>query len=195
MPKLFFRHGAMGSGKTCHLISVANNYEAVGAAVVIFKPRVDTRTDGLLIESRLGVSRRADYLLDPDTVIPVEWLHVNGTPVKCVLVDEAQFCSKIVIDQFRAIASGTFEGVKALPVICYGLRATAGLNLFEGSQRLFEVADDIEEVVRTICARCASRKAIVNHRKGGPKTAIEVGGSDKYMALCHQCYVKDPFQE
>ena len=64
-------------------------------------------------------------------------------------------------------------------------------NLFEGSRRLFEVADSIAEI-KTICS--CGKKAIVNARidqngqvvtKGGQ---VLIGGNDAYVAMCHSCW-------
>jgi thymidine kinase len=71
------------------------------------------------------------------------------------LVDEVQFIDPYHIDQFRAITDDW-----DVPVICYGLRTDFRSNLFPGSQRLMEVADNIEEV-KTVCQFCDS-KAVFN---------------------------------
>ena len=49
--------------------------------------------------------------------------------------------SSYVIDQLRAVAT-----TRHVPVIAYGLRTDFRSQLFEGSKRLFELADTIEEV-------------------------------------------------
>ena len=64
MAKLYFRYGAMNSGKSTALMQVAHNYEEQGMRVLILKPQVDTKGGGELV-SRLGVRRKADLLV-PD---------------------------------------------------------------------------------------------------------------------------------
>ena len=61
MAKLYFRYGAMNSGKSTALMQVAHNYEEQGMRVLILKPQVDTKGGGELV-SRLGVRRKADLL-------------------------------------------------------------------------------------------------------------------------------------
>ena len=56
MAKLYFRYGAMNSGKSTALMQVAHNYEEQGMKVLILKPQVDTKGGGELV-SRLGVRR------------------------------------------------------------------------------------------------------------------------------------------
>ena len=69
----------------------------------------------------------------------------------CVLVDEAQFLTEAQVEALR-------EWTRALgvPVICYGLRSDFRSRLFEGSRRLLELADSIEEI-KTTCAWCRQR--------------------------------------
>ena len=64
MAKLYFRYGAMNSGKSTALMQVAHNYEEQGMRVLILKPQVDTKGGGELV-SRLGVRRKADLLVPP----------------------------------------------------------------------------------------------------------------------------------
>ena len=62
MAKLYFRYGAMNSGKTTALLQVAYNYQERGMRVLILKPSVDTKGGDRLV-SRLGTERKADYLV------------------------------------------------------------------------------------------------------------------------------------
>jgi len=43
MAKLYFRYGAMNSGKTTAIIQVAHNYEERGMKVILIKPLLDTK--------------------------------------------------------------------------------------------------------------------------------------------------------
>ena len=92
------------------------------------------------------------------------------------------------IDQLRKIVDEN-----DIPVLCFGLRTDFLTHMFEGSRRLFEVADSITEI-KTICA--CGKKAIVNARinengevltEGGQ---ILIGGNDTYVAMCHSCWKK-----
>ncbi|MBS7410462.1 MAG: hypothetical protein KIG59_05835, partial [Muribaculaceae bacterium] len=64
-------------------------------------------------------------------------------------------------------------------------------HLFEGSRRLFELADTIDEIKSTCTC---GRKTIVNARidRNGDVILdgeqVEIGGDDKYMAMCRRCY-------
>ncbi len=184
MAKLYFRHGAMGSAKTLNLLAVAHNYKQQGKKVCLIKPELDDRFGKESIKSRAGLTATADILVKYDTVLdPKEFDQVH-----CILVDEAQFVSKSIIDQLREI-SITLN----IPVICYGLRTDFKSYLFEGSKRLMELSDSIEEVKST-CNFC-NKKSIMNlkHVNGiatidGP--SIQLGAEEMYFPACYDCYRK-----
>ena len=99
MSKLYFRYGAMNSGKSTHLMQVAYNYEERGMKVLIIKPMVDKKGGDTLV-SRLGVGRKVDLLLDEnDNVLDIikERLNANKK-IDCILVDEVQFLKEAQID-------------------------------------------------------------------------------------------------
>lgn len=182
MAKLYFRYGTVGSAKTLNLLAVAHNYRQQGKKVLIAKPALDTRFGKKEIASRAGLVQEADLLLSNNTVIAPSAL----TNVKCILVDEAQFLATSIIEQFRDITSKY-----NIPVICYGLRTDFKSNLFEGSKRLLEIADTVEEV-KTTCHFC-NKKAVFNLKHVNGKAVadgpvIELGAEEKYFPTCHGCY-------
>lgn len=188
MAKLYFRYGAMNSGKSTNLMQVAYNYEERGMRVLILKPRTDTK-GGDLVVSRLGVDRKVDLCISSDQNIYAEvlkWVKAKGK-VDCILVDEVQFFNKDQIDNLLEIA------VKlSIPTICYGLRTDFLMEGFEGSKRLLLLAHSIEEL-KTICT--CGKKAILNGRKingefvfEGEQVAIDGEHEVEYQSLCPKCY-------
>lgn len=190
MSKLYFRYGAMNSGKSTHLMQVAYNYEERGMKVVIVKPKVDNKGGNTLV-SRLGVNRKVDLLIsENDNVLNI--IHSNlkeGKNIDCILVDEVQFMKSEQIDQLFEIAVRM-----NIPTICYGLRTDFKMNGFDGSTRLLLLAHSIEEM-KTICA--CGKKAIFNGRKinnrfvfEGEQIAIDEQDNVEYESLCGECYYK-----
>lgn len=182
MAKLYFRYGAMGSAKTLNLLAVAHNYRQQNKKVLLIKPALDVRFGKENIRSRAGLENTADILMETNTNL----LDYDFTGISCLLVDEAQFLLESHVDQFREITL-----TKSIPIICYGLRADFRSRLFEGSRRLMEIADAIEEVKST-CFFC-ERKATMSlkHINGvatieGP--SIELGTAEKYYPACYYCY-------
>jgi len=190
MGKLYFRYGAMNSGKSTSLMQVAYNYEERGMKVKIFKPLMDAKGGNKLV-SRLGVSRLADYSVNPEDdlyEITQAWIQSEGK-INCILVDEVQFLRAKHIDELLKVAV-----ILNVPVICYGLRTDFLMNGFEGSARLLLLAHSIEEM-KTICT--CGRKALLNGRKvngefvfEGEQVAIDMGGEVEYQSLCADCYFK-----
>ncbi|MBB6622597.1 thymidine kinase [Clostridium gasigenes] len=190
MSKLYFRYGAMNSGKSTHLMQVAHNYKERGMNSLLLKPSTDKK-GGEKVVSRLGVERKVDILVaeDDDIFKNVEALYKEKGKIDCLLVDEVQFLKSIQIDQLFEVAVGL-----DIPVICYGLRTDFKTQGFEGSTRLLLIAHTIEEM-KTIC-KCG-RKALFNGRKindkfvfEGQQIAIDNIDNVEYESLCGHCFFK-----
>ena len=187
MAKLLIKYATMNSGKTVDLIRTAYNYEENDGKVIIMKPKLDTKGQNK-ITSRIGLERKVDYLICYDESI-FELLKGKLKDVSVILVDEAQFMSKNQIDELSIIASAL-----DIDVICYGLRVNFKGKLFEGSKRLVEVADRLEELV-TLCG-CRKIARFVGRKVNGEFTMegeeIIIDGTDKeieYVPLCKKCYL------
>ncbi len=188
MSKLYFRYGAMNCGKTTALLQVAHNYEERGQKVILVKPKIDRKGEDCVV-SRLGVSRSVDLLLD-DVTHPIYYIGEWMDDIDCILIDEAQFLKSFQVDEFYVIAR-LFD----IPVICYGLRTSSEVELFEGSARLFAVADKLEELV-TIC-RCGKRATFnVRFDQEGniifnsDKTVAIDGIDATYESYCGTCHIE-----
>lgn len=195
MAKLYFRYGAMNSGKSTALLQAAYNYEERGQQVLLAKPQIDTKGEARVV-SRLGVSRPVDFVLAPSDVAIETFaqhrarvLEETGLDVSCLLLDEAQFVTETQADDLLRIAIQ--EGV---PVLAYGIRTDFRTVAFPGSRRLLEIAHSLEEL-KTIC-RCG-RKAVFNARKvgevfvfAGDQVAID-GVDVTYESLCGSCYLQE----
>lgn len=190
MSKLYFRYGAMNSGKSTNLMQVAYNYEERGMRVLLIKPSTDKKGGDKLV-SRLGVERKVDLLIDDAQNIYDEvnkWQNEKYN-IDCILVDEVQFFKANQIDELFKVAV-----CLDIPVICYGLRTDFKMEGFEGSTRLLLLAHSIEEL-KTIC-KCG-KKAILNGRKinnkfvfEGQQVAIDNVDNVEYESLCGHCYFK-----
>lgn len=186
MARLYYRHGAMNSGKSFEILKVAHNYEEQNKDVVIFTSAVDDRASVGVVATRVAGMEREAIPLD-DTSNAFEIVQAMEERPYCVLVDEAQFLSRDHILQFTQIVDDL-----AIPVIAYGLKNDFTNNLFEGSKNLLLYADKIEEV-KTICWFC-HRKAMMNLRllNGRPiyeGEQIQIGGNESYYPVCRRCYM------
>ncbi|MCC9272342.1 MULTISPECIES: thymidine kinase [Lactobacillus] len=192
MSQLFFRYGAMSSGKTIEILKVAHNYEAQGRKIALMTSGLDNRSGVGTVASRIGLHRKAIPITeDMNLFTYIEKMNSHDLAdgkgkLACVLIDEAQFlkrhhvleCAKIV-DEFN------------IPVMAFGLKNDFQNHLFEGSENLLIFADKIEEM-KTICHYCG-HKAIMNLRVNNGKPVyegeqVQIGGDESYYPVCRYHY-------
>ena len=186
--KLYFRYGTMGSAKTAMLLTQAYNFEERGMNYLCMKPIIDNREKENVIRSRIGIERRCSWIYpEMDLYRYLKELFEHSLVVKdWILIDESQFLTADQVDQLARVVDD--YGVN---VVCYGLRTDFQSHLFEGSRRLLELADSIDEIKST-CS--CGRKTIINARidsQGNIVTdgnQVEIGGDDKYVSLCRRCW-------
>lgn len=193
MAKLHFKYGAMNSGKSDTLIKTAYNYTERGLSVVTMKPSIDTKGDTSIV-ARGGAMRPVDIIATPEMNVRQEikaYTKKQGIDkLSCVLIDEAQFLTSEQVSQLLEVAK-----LDNTSVIAYGLRADFLTQLFPGSKRLFEIADNIEKLP-TMC-RCGNQ-AELNCRKvnghyvfEGDQVAIDGEQAVSYESFCGSCYLKE----
>ncbi|WP_425837509.1 thymidine kinase [Microbacterium sp. PA5] len=212
MAKLYFRYGAMNSGKSTALLQAAFNYEERGQHVLLAKPEIDTKGADR-ISSRLGVERLVDFLIAPgddlrslfaehrdrvrrvaeqEALIPESSATGARYDVACLMIDEAQFLTAAQVDDLLRIVVED-----RIPVLAYGIRTDFQTRAFPGSARLMELAHSLEEL-KTIC-RCG-RKALFNARLvggrfvfDGDQVAIDQLSADRvtYESMCAECYLRE----
>lgn len=189
--KLYYYHGTMGSSKTLRLLTTAHNFEERGIAFLVLKPAIDNREASNIVASRVGLQRECipiekDQDIYQSIQDTINVLRANLDTLEWILVDECQFLSVEQIDQLAKVVDNL-----NVNVMCFGLRTDFRTKSFPASRRLFELADNIEEIK----SRCAcGRKTIVNVRMNaegeiitdGPQ--IMVGGDETYQSLCRKCY-------
>ena len=159
----------MGSAKTALLLTTAYNFEERGMKYVCLKPIVDTRENNNVIRSRIGIERECKWIYgDTDLYMLAEGLfEENMAVIDWFLVDEAQFLTAEQVDQLARIVDDFGSNV-----VCYGLRTDFRTHLFEGSRRLFEIADSIDEIKSTCTC---GRKTIVNARIDSAGDIVDTG--------------------
>ena len=192
MAQLFFRYGAMSSGKTIEILKVAHNYEAQGRRIALMTSGLDNRSGVGTVASRIGLHRKAIPITSEMNLFEYikkmndHDLADGDGKLACVLIDEAQFlkrhhvleCAKIVDDL-------------NIPVMTFGLKNDFQNHLFEGSENLLIFADKIEEM-KTICHYCG-HKATMNLRVNNGKPVyegeqVQIGGDESYYPVCRYHY-------
>lgn len=186
--KLFFIYGPMNSGKSLHLLAKAYNFEERNIPFLLLKSKIDNRNGENVIHSRalgsrpcIGIEKNANVL----KLVEEEMLQ-QKKHFKWILVDESQFLTTTQVNDLSEVVDK-----HNINVICYGLRSDFRGELFEGSKRLFEIADSMEELK---CSCECGNKALINARfdKNGKiiihGEQIEIGGNERYISICRKCF-------
>jgi len=191
MAKLVFKFGSMGSRKTANLLIQAYDFDEKDINFLCMKPGIDNRNGINIIKSRIpGLQRECITIYENSDIFEAISSVMNSldsdNPIQYILIDEAQFLSSKQVDQIVKIVDDL-----NINIFCYGLRTNFQTHLFDGSKRLFEMADKLEEF-DTICE--CGEMAIINARIDNNGNVVKEGeeieiGYD-YITVCRKCYGK-----
>lgn len=189
MASLHFVSSVMNAGKSTNLLQAAHNYESRGQKVVIMKPAMDTRDEGI-VKSRIGLKREC-ILIEKDALVTEVLCDIYDdlSSIACILIDEAQFLSRKQVWDLAYIVDEL-----NIPVMCYGIVSDFKTKLFEGSKTLLEIADKKVEL-KSVCD--CGKKALFNARLINGKRVVDgpsilVGAEETYRSYCRKCFVKLP---
>lgn len=190
MAKLYFKYGAMGCSKTASALMCKFNYEQQGFNVLLLKPVLDTRDligEKIVVRSRIGLFSECITFSQKDNLIQLFNEQNKIKKYDVIIVDECQFSTESQIEQLKTLSL-------KVTVLCYGLLTDFRTKLFEGSKRLVELADSLQEM-KSIC-QCG-KKATINARfvngkivSSGDTLAIENQNNVTYSAMCYDCFLK-----
>lgn len=187
MASLYFKYAAMNSGKSTQLLQAHYNYEERGMNPVAMTAGIDNRAGHGKISSRLGISSDArTFNATTDIYADIAALHAQK-PISALLIDESQFMTRTQVQQCARIVDDL-----GIPVMCYGLKTDFRGRLFEGSEALVCLADNIEEI-KALC--WCGRKAIMTARVVDGQMArdgeqVAIGGNELYTSLCRKHFMR-----
>ena len=188
MAKLHFFYSTMNAGKSTSLLQSNHNYLESNLDTMIFLPDETNKASKGQIISRIGLKAKA--VIADKSFNFIYYIKKNKTPkLSCVLIDEAQFLSKIQIRQLGEVADKL-----NIPVMCYGIRTDFRGELFEGSSELLALADNLIEL-KTICYDCGRKATMVvrvneNGKVVTEGSKIQIGGNDQYTPVCRKHFRK-----
>lgn len=188
MAKLYFKYGAMGCSKSAQALMCKFNYEQKGFNVLLLKPSIDTRDQENgkpIVKSRIGIKSPCEVFDKKENLLDFYKKASENKKYDILIIDEVQFCSESQINDCKEIS-------EEIPVLCYGLKTNFKSYLFEGSKRLIEIADSIEEI-RSVCS-CGANATINARLIDGSLVTdgdeIQIGGDETYVAMCYTCWKK-----
>lgn len=184
MAKLYFFYSSMNAGKSTHLLQANFNYQTNDHRTLLLKPSIDDRFGEDKITSRIGLDATSISVNKDQNLVDIVKKTLEKQPLKCILLDEVQFFSKEQILQLGVIVDQL-----NVTVMAYGLRNNFLGELFEGSKKLFEIADNLREV-KSLC-HCGKKATMVIRYDNEGKIAksgqeIEIGAEDKYVSVCRK---------
>ena len=141
MATLRFSFGTMGSGKSTLALQIHHNL-AARQMYGLLLTKLDR--EGRQVTSRLGVAAPA---IQVDDEIDLHALAVQHWPLHYVVCDEVQFYTPAQCDQLARVVDDM-----EVDVYAFGLITDFRGRLFEGTQRMLEIAD--ERVALQVEARC-----------------------------------------
>jgi thymidine kinase len=200
---LRFFHGPMDCGKSTLALQVDHNQQRQGRHGLLVTQ--GDRSSAPQISSRVGLSRDAvevDEGTDLRLLVRDRW--AAGHRVDYLIVDEAQFLTAAQVDQLAYLVDDWHVDVYA-----FGLTTDFRAQLFRGTQRLLEIADDVQRVqVEVLCwcglpgllnarvvegAMVRSGETVVVADTAPPEPpGVEDGSSPavRYQVLCRRHYVR-----
>lgn len=181
----------MGSSKTANALMCKFNFEQQGFNVLLLKSLIDTRNiknEQIVVHSRIGLESPCIPFDKEDNLILLFDKLCQEKTYDVIIVDECQFATEEQVEQLKQIS------LNNVIVMCYGLLTDFQTKLFEGSKRLVELADSLQEL-KCVC-KCG-KKASINARfvngklcTTGETVAIENQNNVTYEPMCYSCFMK-----
>lgn len=182
--KLKYYFGSMSAGKSTHLLQNAYNHSKNGLKVLYYTSSLDNRYGVGKITSRIGIDADSEVIPKDDiSVLQNITELLQKDDYTAIYIDECQFLNAKQIDFISDIVDNN-----GIDVFCYGIKTDFEGNLFEGSRRLLEIADSIEEL-KNLCENHKCKNlATMNARIVESTEQVFIGGSESYKSLCRKCY-------
>lgn len=179
--KLTVIAGPMFSGKTSKLLAMISVFSRMGDQVVVVKPKLDNRYSSQG-EIHSHDHRQAPAVLFNGETVTEMLTSITETHPKRVIFDEVQFFDPQKIKEVILHLKKT-----GVHVVASGLLYDFRRHPFGATSELIGLADESCELL-AVCQKCGSF-ARHSERVSGSRAQIEVGESDKYMAVCEKCHV------
>jgi len=183
--------GPMFSGKTKEMIRLAERRQIAarrGEVVLVFKWAKDQRYGGGRADLLHSADGKTSYEAVPVSSVDamraaVQESHANGTRVTFVGIDEAQFHEA---EPLAAFVASLVDDI-GCTVVAAGLDLTSERVCWPWITALVPQATSIKKLT-AVCMRCGSEDAIWSHKRTAGGAQVDIGGADKYEALCRACW-------
>lgn len=174
--KLTLIWGSMFSGKTEELLRIVNRSIYAQKKTMLFKPKKDNRYNIGEIVSHNSKSMDAIDIVESREILK------KAKDLDLVGIDEVQFFDKEILNVIETLLQNGVD------VICSGLDMDYKGEPFDITMRLATCAEKCIKL-HAVCMDCGN-DAWISHRISKEGEKVVIGGSDKYIALCRNCYMK-----
>ena len=169
--------GPMFSGKTTYAISYVQRQQSIGKKIAIIKPNIDSRysTQSVIMTH----NKQSHPCLIWDVSIPM-YVAQEMLSTDCIVIEEAQFFKGLSV----VVRSLLFVHKKHILVV--GLNGDASQNVFGEILNCIPFSTKITTLT-AFCSICKDGTPAHYSKKTGADMVddqIDVGGSDKYIAVC-----------
>eukprot|EP00734_Pompholyxophrys_sp_LG126_P000096 Pompholyxophrys_sp_v1_NODE_5_length_12280_cov_3.373988.p10 type:complete len:189 gc:universal NODE_5_length_12280_cov_3.373988:1475-909(-) len=168
--------GPMYSGKSSELIRRYRRYSIAGKKCLLVKHSHDIRYDKKML------CTHDSYKLDAHSCTKLSDLLVDPLDYDVVCIDEIQFYPDSIEFCEKMAESG-------LIVEASGLSGNFLREPFPNMSSLISKADHIE-FLTSVCMTCKEEGAAFTKRLSDETAEVVIGGKDKYVAVCRECYHK-----
>jgi len=167
--------GPMFSGKTTELIRRCRRLMAVGNKVLIINAKKDNRNGIHAVTTHDGAKLEAKSV----DMVTVHWFEQFMDDYQVIAFDEGQFFEGLD-EVIRVLLSNGKH------VIVSALQGDSTMNPWKMVSKLIPLANEIIHV-KALCVKCHN-EASYTKRLVPVTNQVCVGGKEKYMACCYECY-------
>lgn len=175
--------GPMFSGKTSYLIdkynTLKNKYDKHNINILVINFELDKRYSDSCLVNHDNISIPCIFCkelkeIDKDRLEKAD----------VILINEGQFFSDI----YNEVKNWVDNYKKKIYIAA--LDGDFNREPFGNFLNLISISDEIKKL-RANCQNCNLNNASFSHRTSSEKDKIVIGGSNKYIPLCRNCYLKE----
>tara|TARA_B100001094_G_C18045911_1_gene727415 strand:+ start:219 stop:758 length:540 start_codon:yes stop_codon:yes gene_type:complete len=171
--------GCMYSGKSSEIIREARRLQSIEKQVLLINHTLDVRyaNDSVCSHDKIKLdSLSLQNLMEiPDSLLQ---------DYEYIIIDESQFFA----DLYEFVTENVDEHKRHLIVV--GLNGDSDRQTFGDIYKLYPMADDIL-LLKALCCICKDGTDALFSKKIVDSTGqTDVGSSDKYIAVCRECYLR-----
>lgn len=170
----------MFSGKSSELKRLAKRAEAIRKKVLVINHSSDNR-----YTKEEQICTHDNEMMVCRKTISLAEVESDFKKYECIYIDEAQFFPDLILVR---------KYIHSIDFVVAGLNSDYNRRSIGNTFNLIPLADDIV-FLKALCT-CGNQAPFTARITpcDAPKTNIEVGGKDKYQAVCRQCYTNNYVQ-